>query len=537
MLWLAVFYFSSISIFLSRYANWSVIPFFFVEIFLMFYLYGRTKNKYFKLALILAHALQSIQLISIYYTGLYAQELMFTNYDEAQSVGFDNIALAGCFLILNLLLGRALSKKGQHLFGSKSVVLASFAGYVLLFLNTPVYSFGVTLESVYMSHHKKLEVTQKAVDFFYKEKVSSGVINPASLSCPGCNVVVIFTEGFSARTISQKLTPVIFDLQKKSVSIKHYFNHTAATFRGLRGQLLSGYQYRGGLSAVKHDGLGEIGKDKLNHYLDARAIALPEILAHNGYVTTFITPESQGSNLNAMLSSLGFSKVLGYESYKQAQNTALLDRETYDFIWRRLNATSPDGKAVFIGAYTLGTHIGLDSDENRFGDGKNKYLNTIHNMDASFGEFMNKLEHSKFKNNTLLIFTSDHAAYPSPGFNKTFNSDNKYFVDEVPFIIWRGGLSVGEIDVHGMNSLSLAPTLLNLLSIKNESNFFAGCSIFDSDCNNELGYVSALGDEYFSTRNSKVIKYVFDSKTKEKTSISESVFEKIQMDYAITTNE
>ena len=84
------------------------------------------------------------------------------------------------------------------------------------------------------------------------------------------NIIIIFTEGFSARTSSiynekfDKLTPNLedFSKNKSSMLIDNYYSHTAATYRGLHGQLCSIYPTYGGVDGW-HDNLKNLGLAQL----------------------------------------------------------------------------------------------------------------------------------------------------------------------------------------------------------------------------------------------------------------------------------
>lgn len=93
-------------------------------------------------------------------------------------------------------------------------------------------------------------------------------------------------------------------------------------------------------------------------------------------------------------------------------------------------------------------------------------------MDYWFGEFIKDFNAKEISQNTIIIVTSDHSTYPEPEFKKTFNIDANYFVDKIPLIIYKKGISPNSIDVDGLNSLSLAPTILNILGIQNSPNIF-----------------------------------------------------------------
>ena len=84
------------------------------------------------------------------------------------------------------------------------------------------------------------------------------------------NVIVIFVEGFSAEVMdyknhsSRNLTPTYDQLYKDSLAFDHYYNHTYATYRGLRGQLYSLWQYKAGFYPdVGNQGFGQMDHDKI----------------------------------------------------------------------------------------------------------------------------------------------------------------------------------------------------------------------------------------------------------------------------------
>src|SRR3546814_20625437 len=89
---------------------------------------------------------------------------------------------------------------------------------------------------------------------------------------------------------------------------------------------------------------------------------------------------------------------------------ALTDHDLFLALRRYLEKN--DGKQpLFIGLYNIGTHAFMDVGEHgeKYGDGSNHSLNTIHNLDAQFGRFYRWFARSRYADNTLLILTSDHA--------------------------------------------------------------------------------------------------------------------------------
>jgi arylsulfatase A-like enzyme len=263
----------------------------------------------------------------------------------------------------------------------------------------------------------------------------------------------------------------------------------------LRGQLTSSYQFKGGYNA-SNDGLGQITEDEINNYFADTLVSLPNILENNGYHTYFLSAHSSNSQLNRMLKTLGFEHIYGAEDFHDSKES-LSDQEIFSVLaelitHQKLNAP------YFLGIYNLGTHLGQDSPDKKYGDGKNILLNSIHNFDNAFGKF---LERVKGQKDLVIIFTADHAAYPSKVYNQTFGTNRSCFVDKIPFIIWHQGIKPETIDIQGRNSLTFAPTLLNAIHINSAFNYFLGCSLFDKSCPQPFEFIANIGDEFYRTPN------------------------------------
>lgn len=197
--------------------------------------------------------------------------------------------------------------------------------------------------------------------------------------------------------------------------------------------------------------------------------------------------------------TIGFNKI-----YAHSKNENLTDKEMYDFIYKNLQQLSKEKKKFFLGAYILGTHHGLDSPDAKYGDGSNPYLNKFYNHDIWFGEFLKKLKSSTLYDNTILVVTTDHATHPSPEFKQTFSSDVPYFVDKVPFIIHYKGVNPMQIDANYRNSLSMTPTVLDLLQICNVKNNFLGNSIFMPQDDSKFAHISNIQLTFYKTDASGV---------------------------------
>lgn len=328
------------------------------------------------------------------------------------------------------------------------------------------------------------------------------------------NVIVLFSEGISARLLEcyggklDNLMPHISSMSRSAMRVDNYFNHTAATYRGLQGQMTSGYPFNGGLQ-------GGIGWDEGNNAASLSNIkhkSLAHILNLNGYDTYFMSPHPNDIQLNTMLKSLGFKKVYSLESVSTElldkkptlTDKSLSDEDLFQALAKFLELrTHFSGKApFFIGTYNIGTHAFLDTNATgrKYKDGKNRVLNRMHNYDHHVGNFIKHFFSSEISKNTILIITSDHATYPEPKYSSLISMGdnfNYYFIDMIPLIIYNPFLKMPLVfDAKGKTSLNFAPTLLHLLNINQDNNYFMGSSIFETSQNKTIE-LAAIGHDYY----------------------------------------
>lgn len=321
------------------------------------------------------------------------------------------------------------------------------------------------------------------------------------------NVIVLFVEGFSARLIGayggkhDGLTPNLDRFYGQSLVVDNYFNHTAATLRALRGQLTSSY------IAARESGEHGLGSGSLAALAKGdhgAIVSLPQLLSKHGYQTAFLTPHFELMNINQIIRDTGINEVVtGSDVAKEIGTNVsppLSDRTLFHYLPTAVAQLKPP---FFIGVYNFGTHLFQDSPDEKFGDGNSVVLNRFHNLDAQFGKFYAEFAKSPLYDNTILIVTGDHAAYPAPEFLQIEDATPNYFVDRIPLMMFWKGVQHQVIDAGGRNSLSFAPTVLQLAKIKNETNYFLGCSIFGPACGH-TNYITAVDQNYFSTRGGKV---------------------------------
>lgn len=295
---------------------------------------------------------------------------------------------------------------------------------------------------------------------FYKNEVGDYFEKPNILS-DAPNIILIFTEGLSQNIIEDErnIMPNVKEYETKSLSFENYYNHTAATYRGIIGQLFSAHQF--------------------NNNDENRLIPVQSILQEKGYNTTFLNAEPQNADFTEYLNSLGFNNVINNETKDRYFSS---DKDMYELLYKTITDSGND-IPQFIVMYTFCTHVSFESDDQMFGDGTNSLLNKFYNADYQFGDFMAKISESEYADNTIIIFTADHATFCDDDFRKTFYpyyTRDDAFCDEIPLFIWYKGVNPCTVNVNGRNSIGLAPTILDFIDV-NAPNFFLGNSLFQGN--------------------------------------------------------
>lgn len=395
---------------------------------------------------------------------------------------------------------------------SATVINPAYASYFRHGHDTPLVSF---VSNVYSISRADDDILSTGKNYaFQKEWVYKDQLPFANISKAGRrpNVILIFTEGTSARLLGcyndkyTSLTPNIDAFAKQAMQVTNYYNHTAATFRGTLGQLASCYPYRGG--AAKEEGWGNKKLTNMNYQ------ALPQILG-NEYATYFFSPHTGDDSYTTLLQVAGFQNILNSEKISadfvgqtDLAYNSIKDRDMYQALEGFLAGRDSE-KPFFLAMYTVGTHAGFDvtKDGLPYEDAKNPVLNTLHNLDAAFGDFWQKFEQSQYKDNTIVIFTADHAHHFEKPYVQLVSKEpgyKPYFADAIPLLIYDPTHELpASFDACDDTSLALAPTILHLLAYKNARNSFMGTSLFDAG---EKIHTHAEGNKFMYIYQHRVYK-------------------------------
>lgn len=323
------------------------------------------------------------------------------------------------------------------------------------------------------------------------------------------NVFLFFTEGLSARSIGtynprfKNVMPNLDEFAKKSLVVENYYNHTAATEKGILGQLTSFYPAR---TRDFHPEVMQTPEIPENNYR-----SLAHILEENGYETYFLMASTGVTdNLPNIAKSAGFKNVVGTEELRKLLNSdesGNMSDEDFFKAAKIFLENLPPKKPVFVAFYNLETHAFKDTAENgiKYGNGKNRVLNTLTNFDFHFGKFFNYFKKSKFSNNSFFFFTTDHAHFFEPPYIELMKNEKDFkpvFVDRIPLFIYAPTIKQPKaLDAKGKNSLALAPTILHYLGVKYTKNHFIGYSLLEKNASkmlnvSETGLIFFLTDEH-----------------------------------------
>ncbi len=328
---------------------------------------------------------------------------------------------------------------------------------------SPLYNICLTASDGISVVSRAREYADATVDEseFYHDEILNCLGKPEDLpSNP--NVILIFTEGLSQNIVSDErnITPNIREYESKSLNVTNYYNHTFATYKGLVGQLYSGYSWQDG--------------DTNN------LISIQDILGDKGYQTSFINTEPTNYQFVRYLETFDFDTLVSDADGGQTGiANSLTDKEAYNTLWDVVSEQAESGQPFFTSIYTFGTHCSFDSPDEVYGDGSNPLLNKFYNMDYQFGQFMEKFEESELAENTIIVFTADHCTYEDDDFTETFPDyyRESYECDMVPMFIYYKGMTPSEWDAEGCTSITLAPTILDYLDVS-APNYFMGNSLF-----------------------------------------------------------
>lgn len=409
----------------------------------------------------------NVQNIVLFFGGSFTTLVMVTNLESLESLSghFASIVFGTiCILIFTFLPITYVKTRKINW----STVLSSslLLELIVTLMSGNIYSpiFGVYQLAAdsyeYQQDLAKIANAPNVTDFFYRGSVQNARPKPTNLSATP-NVVLIFVEGLSQNIVEDErgIMPNLKKFQESALSFDNYYNHTFATYRGLIGQLYSGYQ--------------------LDNYESNTLTSLQGVLGDKGYQTTFINTEPNNTQFTSYLESFNFDSIVNENNLAKGPNGSLTDQAALELLYDTIEEQVSQKTPFLTAIYTYGTHMTFNSADKKFEDGKNILLNRFYNFDYYFSQFLEKFNNNPAFDNTILVFTTDHATFADKDFIAAYPSYKRanQDVDRVPFIVYHKGITAEKKDVEGRNSLDLVPTLLDYMDIS-VPNYFLGESLF-----------------------------------------------------------
>lgn len=453
--------------------------------------------------------LLNAQMLILWFGGDYISLVMLTNLDNVRDLsGKIVIYILGIVITLVFsfypparLLDLRKGKDGDDRIcrSSASLLLSAVLCAELLFtliygnLHSPLFAYwrlGAEAKEA-ARVRKELESIENCTADFYRKGVSCASVEKPDTLGEKPNIVLILTEGLSEHIVKDErgIMPNAAALEEKSISFSNYYNHTFATYRGISGQLYSGYQ--------------------LDNYDSNSLIGIQNLLADQGYTTSFINTEPNLVPFASYLQEMGFDEVIGEPGHGYSgPSGSMTDKEAYEELLKQVEEKHAAGQPFFTAIYTFGTHASFDSPDQKFGDGSQSELNKFYNADYWLGVFIEKIESSPAFENTIIVFTADHATYADLYYNEAFPEYKRAnpSIDQIPLMIYHRGVVPQQIDAAGRNTLDLTSTILDYIDI-NGPNYFLGASLFHSEDNyNNLDTIFTSSVDLYSTKGGTVRK-------------------------------
>ena len=410
----------------------------------------------------------NVQTLIVYFSGSFLSLIMLGNVVFIKDLqGKFLYYLKMIFPMLAVTCIPAVRLKRSRL---RVVVLSALVlmGGVGILASKAVHSPTGQLVSLYNDSRSYRDMIKKAgsVDSdgteFFKPEIAGYISKPDALP-ENPNVILIFAEGLSKNIIhdSRDIMPSLRQFEESSLSFENYYNHTFATLRGLIGQLYSGYQ--------------------LENFDTNSLVSIQSVLKDKEYQTAFINTEPENKEFTGYLENLGFDEVLTDENRVNERGAYIHDIDAFELLYDTCITRHEAGNPFFTAVYTFGTHMSLDTADVDFDNGNDALLNRFYDLDRCFGAFLEKFLSGPLAEDTILVFTSDHATYADDDFLSAFPNYERLnpCLDQIPLCIFYDGIEPECVDAAGRNSLDLAPTLLDYMDVS-APNYFLGQSLFAS---------------------------------------------------------
>lgn len=326
----------------------------------------------------------------------------------------------------------------------------------------------------------------------------------------GKNVIYILMESIDSWLVTKDVMPTLYNLEQTGLN---FTNRYSPSFGG--GQTInSEFAMNIGLYAVENS------KAIYNYDKNTFSESLASKLKDNNYSTISVHANS-GSFYNRTY----FHQALGYDKHYALADMGNINHTDYNYyndsslvkndeVYNLIVREEP----FFSFIISYSAHVPYDDTNDRCISNPynlnvegNKELSCIRNLAHETDEMLRilieRLKKDNLLDNTVLVLATDHYAYgygDQASIKKFKNTNNDYLLQKVPLVIWSPNLKHNNIDTL-MDTADILPTLLYMMGIDYNENYYIGTNVFSSNHDNFV---------YFSSDTFYDGKTLYDSNTK-----------------------
>lgn len=203
---------------------------------------------------------------------------------------------------------------------------------------------------------------------------------------------------------------------------------------------------------------------------DNKYNSLPGMLKGYGYTSMAVHGDyKQFWNRDVVYKTIDFDIFISEEKfqYKDIEGMGIKDEDLFSQTILEMGKLKPPFNLFLI---TLTSHMPFDISKDLrdpnlpYTDESDKYLQSIHYMDKSFGEFYEILKKKGYLDNSVIVIYGDHE-----GIHKYYKTSLPENDKRIPFIIYVPGMKGSTINKTG-GQIDILPTLTYLMGINKDEN-------------------------------------------------------------------
>ena len=394
-------------------------------------------------------------------------------------------------------------------FNNQNKSLETSGIYELIFRSTYLYF----KDNVLLNKNKMIDEINDEINT--NKKLSSLVMSNVDDDnyygiLKGKNVIYVLMESIDSWLVTKDVMPTLYNLEQTGLN---FTNRYSPSFGG--GQTInSEFAMNTGLYAVENS------KAIYNYDKNDFSASLANKLKENNYSAISIH-----TNTGSFYNRTYFHQALGYDKHYALADMGNINHTDYNYyndsslvkndeVYNLIVREEP----FFSFIISYSAHVPYDDTNDRCISNPynlnvegNKELSCIRNLSHETDEMLRilieRLKKDNLLDNTVLVLATDHYAYgygDQASIKKYKNTNNDYLLQKVPLVIWSPNLKHNNIDTL-MDTADILPTLLYMMGIDYNENYYIGTNVFSSNHDNFV---------YFSSDTFYDGKTLYDSNTK-----------------------